>query len=102
METKQQVRIELNYQPSGGKTWVAEITGTDPKYGFKREFLREDTKDTSYSGKTGRVSYLLTEGKVYEICEAWKGRYYTTIKEGDIQRLTREELEHNLQVRQNE
>lgn len=48
-----------------GKTWLARITGPDPRYGVAREFIRPVSKVTSRSGRTGRCEYLIEPG-VYE------------------------------------
>jgi len=60
--------IELE-RVGGSRPWVAEITGTDPQYGLRREFL-DYTVD--YSRKNSRGTrgiyqiYTLEDG-VYEI-----------------------------------
>jgi len=84
--------IKVNHQPSGGKEWVAEITGRDPKYTFKREFLNAVARNWSYSGKTGTTSFELEPGKVYEINEPWKGRRFVEIQNGELKTLNTEEV----------
>ena len=84
--------IKINHQPSGGKEWVAEIVGRDPKYKFQREFLQPVTRDWSYSGKTGLTSFELEPGKVYEVNEPWKGRRFVEIQNGEIKTLDTEEV----------
>jgi hypothetical protein len=49
-----------------GKTWLARITGPDPRYGVAREFIRAAERSTSHSGKTGSCTFVLTEPGVYE------------------------------------
>ena len=84
--------IKVNHQPSGGKEWVAEIVGRDPKYKFKREFLQPVSRDWSYSGKTGLTSFELEPGKVYEVNEPWKGRRFVEIQNGEIVVISAEEV----------
>ena len=84
--------IKVNHQPSGGKEWVAEIVGRDPKYKFKREFLRPVSRDWSSSGKTGLTSFELEPGKVYEVNEPWKGRRFVKIQNNEIVVISAEEV----------
>lgn len=90
--TVQNMVLKVNHQPSGGKEWVAEITGRDPKYTFKREFLNAVSRDWSYSGKTGTTSYELEPGKIYEVNEPWKGRRFVEIQNGELKTLNTEEV----------
>ncbi len=90
-ETK---RIAVNHQPSGGREWVAEIKGTHPKYRFEREFVGEDERNWSGSGKTGTTYYEIEYGKVYEVNVPWGERYFFRLgKDGERERLTRSEVE---------
>jgi hypothetical protein len=90
--TVQNMVLKVNHQPSGGKEWVAEITGRDPKYKFQREFLQPVSRDWSSSGKTGFTSFELEPGKVYEVNEPWKGRRFVEIQNGEIKTLDTEEV----------
>lgn len=88
LEPEQEAIIEkFNYQPSGGKTWVAEITGTCEKWGFKREFLDYYDIDTSSSGKTGVVYYKFESGKIYQVNEAWKRKGFYHLVNGELEEL---------------
>jgi len=84
--------LKVNHQPSGGKEWVAEIVGRDPKYKFKREFLLPVSRDWSSSGKTGFTSFELEPGKVYEVNEPWKGRRFVEVKNNEIEAISAEEV----------
>jgi len=84
--------IKVNHQPSGGKEWMAEIVGRDPKYKFQREFLQPVSRDWSSSGKTGFTSFELEPGKVYEVNEPWKGRRFVEIQNGEIVVISAEEV----------
>lgn len=85
-EAKQpkEIVLKVRHQPSGGKEWVAEITGRHPKWNFERKFLNAVARNWSSSGKTGTTSFLLQEGKVYEVNEPWKGRYFITVQNGEV------------------
>ena len=91
-EMERNMVIKVNHQPSGGKEWVAEITGRHPKYKFKREFLLPVSRDWSRSGKTGLTSFELEPGKVYEVNEPWKGRRFVEVQNGEVKTLTAEDV----------
>ena len=91
-EMKRNMIIKVNHHPSGGKEWVAEIVGRDPKYKFKREFLQPVSRDWSYSGKTGTTSFELEPGKVYEVNEPWRGRRFVEVKNNEIVTISAEEV----------
>ena len=84
--------ISVKHQPSGGKEWVAEITGRHPKFKFEREFLIPVERRWSSSGKTGRTLFELEEGRIYEVNEPWKGRYFVTVVSGEIVQVEIEEV----------
>jgi len=75
--------------------WVAEITGPDPKYRWKRVFLRgkKDYRESNSVGSRGvYVWYVLESGHVYEVNEpvSWKNndRYFCRVNDaGDIEPL---------------
>ena len=89
---EEKVMLNLNHQPSGGREWVAEITGTHPKYKLNRDFLRPVARDWSYSGKTGTTSFILEIGKIYEVNEPWGDRYFAKIENGEVVRMEAEEV----------
>ena len=91
-EMERNMVIMINHQPSGGKEWMAEIVGRDPKYKFQREFLQPVSRDWSSSGKTGFTSFELEPGKVYEVNEPWKGRRFVEIQNGELKTLNTEEV----------
>lgn len=75
--------------------WVAEITGTDPKLKFKREFLRFK-KDYSRSNSVGSrgvyANYILESDHIYDVKDH-KDRYYCTVTDnGNIVRLSEDEV----------
>lgn len=85
-EAKQpkEIVLKVRHQPSGGKEWVAEIVGRHPRFNFERKFLNPAARNWSSSGKMGTTSFLLQEGKVYEVNEPWKGRYFITVQNGVV------------------
>ena len=83
-KTRKKVTINVRHQPSGGREWVAEIVGRHPKWKFDRNFLNATARNWSSSGKTGQTSFVLEEGKVYEVNEPWEGRYFITVQNGEI------------------
>ena len=46
------------------KQWLAIISGIDPKFGFKREFVKRDQSD--YRPDFWEMIYVLEAGKIYE------------------------------------
>ena len=50
----------------GGSAWIAQITGTDPKFGLKREFCKKDKRGLSGSGRSGTITFDVTSPGVYE------------------------------------
>lgn len=86
------------------KSWVAQITGLDPRWGFARTFLygQKDYSSASGTGNRGIYLYYFLEPGYYEINErvSWKNsrRYFAEVIDEDIlSELTREELTECLQ-----
>jgi len=50
----------------GSDAWLAKITGTDPRYHFRREFCTEDTSRLSGSGRSGVIMWQLAGPGLYE------------------------------------
>lgn len=86
------MKIRVNHQPSGGKEWVAKITGKHPQYKFEREFLTADDREWSSTGKTGWTYYEIEDGEIYEVNEPWHGRYFIKIENGEMKEITKEEV----------
>jgi len=84
--------IRANHQPSGGKTWMAKITGKHPKFNFNREFVKPTEKRHSSTGKTGVDIFTLENDGYYELEEAWKGRQYFRFENGEIKEISKEEV----------
>jgi len=88
--------LKIRHQPSGGSEWVAELVGADPKFEFKRNFLKPIEKEWSRSGKTGLTTYEISEDKIYEYNEPWRGREFIALIGGRIVYLTKKEVEEML------
>jgi len=89
--TDRGIKVKLAHYTSNGRDWVAEITDTDDKYGFKRGFLNAE-KDWSSSGKTGWSYYELENGKVYEVNEPYKGRWFFQVTNGECVEISKEDV----------
>ncbi len=80
--------------------WVARITGTDPRFGFRREFVRGEkdyTQANSVGSRSVMKTFWLTAGNVYEVCHrtSWRNvrRYYCRVDhEGARVVMTEEEV----------
>lgn len=85
--------IALDICTPEGKTWLAAITGTDPKFGFNREFVNAVTRNTSKSGKTGNAIYVVDDG-IYESNEGRRryGRRYWRVAAGAVTEIERDEV----------
>ncbi|REK68027.1 MAG: hypothetical protein C6P35_03395 [Cohnella sp.] len=85
------------------RPWVAEITGKDPKYKFRRVFLR-GRKDYSEANKKGSRGvyyyYELYPGKIYQINDriSWKvtRRYFARVIDGNLVEIEESEVEECL------
>jgi hypothetical protein len=89
--------VMLSHYQSMGREWAAEITDFDPKYGFKRGFINPVEKDWSSSEKTGLTYFKLEKGKVYEVCEPSKGRWFVQVADGDYNEITKEDVKEYLE-----
>lgn len=92
------IRIEKIY---AANIWIAEIMGTDTKYGYARTF--KGTWDNSKSNSKGtRGCFLvaeLEEGKIYQICESKEPEYFCTVRAGKYLHLTEEQVHAELEKR---
>ena len=80
--------------PSG---WIAEITGTDMVYKYRRNFLKRkiDYSRANSNGSGGVFAeYILESGKYYEVSIKKSNRYFCTVDtEGNIIRIETMEIE---------
>ncbi|MBO8165094.1 MAG: hypothetical protein H0Z34_15530 [Brevibacillus sp.] len=83
-EVPARTTLAIRHQPSGGKEWIAEIVGRHAKNNFERRFLNPVAREWSYSGRTGRTVFELEEGKIYEVCEPYNGRYFVEVVNGRV------------------
>src|SRR5690625_3129636 len=79
-ETKAPKKVEFNTTAGSRKhkSWIAEITGTHPKWKLNREFINP-VEENDYSGKT----FELENGKIYEVCDAGD-RDFVEVIDGDV------------------
>ena len=75
--------IVLDVCTPEGNTWLARVTGSDKKFGVKRQFVNAVSSDLSKSGKTGSKTYLVDDG-IYQSNEGRRrlGRRWWKV-EGD-------------------
>lgn len=79
------------YPPSG---WVAEISGFDERYKYKRNFLRckKDYSRANSKGSRGvYAEYILDEGKIYEVKNR-KKRYFCKVVDWKIVKIDESEV----------
>lgn len=82
------------------RAWCAEITGFDPKYRYRRRFLRPNISYQHANGIGSRgvyAYYNLEETGVYEISEptSWTrtDRYFAQVMDGELRRITKEDVD---------
>lgn len=82
----------------GGQPWVARLTGFDPVYQFRREFLR-GTYDYSRAFKSRRRGVYLYFAVPPGIYDVWENhytrgfRYFARVTDdGDVIKISREEV----------
>ena len=81
------------------RPWIAEITGFDIKYKFKRVFV-DSKKDYSNSNSKGtrgiNLVFIVEEGKIYQVFEnlSWNrtNKYYFMYVDGYKKILSEEEV----------
>lgn len=86
--------------PYNSSSWVAEITGLDEKYKYKRKFLpaKKDYKHANKNASEGVIAeYILESGHIYEVNHSvnrnYTERYFCTVTDdGDIIKLTEQEV----------
>ena len=91
---------ELYGEKPKKKYWAARIAGPDPKYKYKRVFLKPK-KDYSKANSKGSRGvyfvYMLESGNIYDVSEpvSWKNvdRYFCKVSEdGAIIKITEENV----------
>ena len=90
-------RIGLNLVSN--RSWVAEISGFDNRFGYKRKFLRpkhDYSKSNSRGSRGVYANYFPEHHKIYEVSapKSWKSidRYFCVFDNGGEHRLTEEEV----------
>lgn len=80
-------------------SYVAEITGKDEKYGYKRNF--QEAKKVDWDDRTSGFKrnwtehHALKEGRVYEVQE-YGERKYVKVKDGKAVEISKEEVNNSL------
>lgn len=84
----------------GSSAWIAKITGTHPKYGLQREFMRKDKSGMSGSGRSGVIRFEMAGPGIYEFRDFcvgstannwnWSG-YLDIDADGGIKEITKAE-----------
>jgi hypothetical protein len=85
--------------PASG--WCAEITGTDPKWKYKREFCRfkKDYSRANSKGSRGVYAiYCLDGGKYYEVKDGSR-RYFAQVHDWKVVEVDKEEVDEWLKSR---
>lgn len=83
----------------GGKAWVARITGTDPKFGLAREFVRKQDVTSARSNVYRDLEFAvrLDEGAAYEWFQQSSSRAqdrgFWIVRDGDLVSASRAEVE---------
>lgn len=85
--------ITLDVCTPEGKTWLARVTGMGGQYGLERDFCRAISRDLSRSGRTGTMTYAVSDG-LYEANEGRRrlGRTYWRVTGGVAAEITLDEL----------
>lgn len=89
-----------------GVPWVAEITGRDPDYVYRRDFLRPDRDYTNANSKLTRgvkFWWTLLPNRVYEAqyWTSWQMQHRVFLRvtpAGDVAQITKEEVDACLNV----
>lgn len=88
-ENAQPVYIEVSEGSRNHKSYIAEIVGEHPRWGFDRQFVSKNHENL-------RIKYAhLQEGKVYEIQDAGD-REYAIVRNGEIVNIEKEEVLKNV------
>lgn len=85
----------------GGRAWIARIVGRDTQFGLAREFCKRDASGLSGSGRSGVVSFDVSEPGIYEFRDFcvgstarnwnWSGFVRLGV-DGSSEELTREQV----------
>lgn len=94
------IKINLQHWANHCKDYIAEIIGTDPKFTFRREFIRPFSRNWSRSGKGGNTDFIVDKPGIYEIQEPSTGvyggeearRYFRLNESGEVVKLSKDEV----------
>jgi hypothetical protein len=93
-------RLPPGYAADRRLPWVAEITGTDPRYGLARTFLprKLDCRHANRKGTRGvECWWTLESGRLYQAryrvtWDEWVTRWLTVTPDGEIEDVTEQEV----------
>jgi hypothetical protein len=93
-------------EPNLSRPWLAEITGRDRKFGFKREFVRAKREYAQANSKGTRGIWFYWTLSINRVYEAWRPLswnrserlFLRATPEGDVEEISREEVEAWLNV----
>jgi len=80
------------------RPWVAAVEGLDPKYGFRRKFMKgqRDYAGANGVGSRGVWEYYPLDDGLYEVHErtSWTKtrRYFVRVANGQIEEISRNEV----------
>lgn len=84
------------------RCWVARITGYDPKYGYKREFVRGQVEyaESNSVGSRGVFIYYFLDPGVYQVNApvSWRNdeRYFILSEHGKIKKISEADMKKEL------
>ncbi len=81
--------VTLDVCTPEGSTWLAQLTGLNPKYTFEREFINAASNNLSNSGKTGTKTFYLVEDGIYQSREGRRSLRHTDGRDGQGNRFYR-------------
>lgn len=104
------VAAELTGKLPSRKPWVAKIAGTDLKFCYTREFIRGKIQRLKSNGTGSRgieIWFLLESGFIYQARHftSWKSeeKFFCKVTEdGDIERISKEEVDEWLRKKASE
>lgn len=70
--------MDLPYTAVSGKPYVALVTGSDAKYGYKRAFVPSRTA-RGRNDKGGKVTAVVAEPGLYEMCDGDAKKYVVVL-----------------------
>lgn len=96
-DTAQAMRRAGQHWPN--RAWAAQLFGSNGRGGWVRTFLsgaRDYRASNSIGSRGVRLTYMLSEGPIYEVCAptSWRNddRYFCRVESGVLRRMTDDEV----------